>query len=176
MEFSWKCSYIALRKWVWNFTLVFSKLDASGRYLRGMDPGWVAEYLQLSQSLQVPWLVLQALGLPFMLSTLNLFMCYSSGKAYIKLIWSSIIEWYTFVLILVWYTAFPSILRNWLVAGSFPRFKKKGEGIWCFFSLSLASDENTPALLIGHFTVRFLSIFPNYPYLKEDCLEHFSNK
>lgn len=109
----------------WNFTWVFSKLGASGRYLRGMDPGWVAEYLQLSQSLQVPRPVLQALGLSFTLSMLNLFMCNSSGKACIKLIWSRIIEWHS----LFWFWSgmqhFPPYWEIGLQLGSFQDSKRK---------------------------------------------------
>lgn len=148
----------------WNFTLVFSKLGASGRYLRGVAPGCVAEYPQLSQSLQVPKLVLQAVGLLFALSTLNLFMCNSSRKAYIKLIWFRIMEWYTFFLVLVWYTAFPSMLGSWLAPGSFPRSKKKGEEIYnlIFFSLWLLPQrwKHTPSFDLAFYS-QILSIFPN---------------
>lgn len=139
----------------WNFTLFFSKLGASRRYLRGVAPGWVAEYLQ------VPKLVLQALGLSFTLSTLNLFMCNSSGKAYIKRNWFRIMEWYTFFLVLVWYTAFSSMLGNRLAAGSFPRSKKKLRKYitWFFFCDSCLRDENIHPVLIWHFTVKFCQFF-----------------
>lgn len=155
----------------WNFTQVFSKSSASGRYLRGLNPVWVAECLQLSQSLQVPWLALQALGLPFTLSTLNLFMCNSSGKAFTKLIWSSIIEWYTFSWFWSGIQHFHQYWEIGLHLGPFQDSERKMRESDAFSLQLLPQRWKYTCPFDWAFESQILLIFPYYPYLREDCLD-----